>query len=34
MDTSFKHNSMGAVMNIKKLKEFNLLKEEVEEVGW
>ena len=33
MDTSFKPNNMGELMDIEKLNEFNLLKEEVEEVG-
>ena len=33
MDTSFKPNNMPAVMDIEKLIEFNLLKDDVEEVG-
>ena len=33
MDTSFKPNNMHAVMDIEKLIEFDLLKEDVEEVG-
>ena len=33
MGASFKPNNVGAVMDIEKLNEFNLLKEDVEEVG-
>ena len=33
MGTSFKPNNMGELMDIEKLNEFNLLKEDVEEVG-
>ena len=32
-DTSFKSNNMDKVMEIQKLNEFNLLKDEVAEVG-
>ena len=33
MDTSFEPNNMGEVMDIEKLNEFNLLEEDVKEVG-
>ena len=33
MDTSFIPNIMGTVMDIEKINEFNLLKEDVEKAG-